>query len=823
MPGSTVEVRFVATAATPPHSPPASRPTTPPEPDLHGDLSRKPSRLQQWWNVSLEIEATAPDVATSPMASPQEPAPPPVTVPAPPFDTPFATSLFSLIQLVLTSTPFVDTSTRSWSLEALLPAARPKAPPELEDPDTLLGRRHIRLEPTAGQEPTINDLKRFADSALKGLKVALHAGENSAFARHLTVYLAGWGMDVQHVPIETDAGSGGSRSSEASQSRSSLIPPSAARFDSGFETATSSPAGSSDGKATEGPTGLDAPPSNLVIIDDDVSTLRRLLVSLRAPPLHYAPTLLAKRPQLSSRRARSTPHVRQAPPQNSPLQASQWVIIHFASLIDYKQIKEIVQDALATSRQPNLPEVLVVPKPAGPRRIMTAIWSALKRPLIDPTLPPIATSPSSPGVKYWTPRLSPSLSSKDREFDFSGAEDGITGKNGAGGSPSSVKARTPPTTHGHMAGSTMPPSPLGQVPDTADSYFCSVTEELKESTPSEGMVVQSPDGRSGIFFQPQPRARGSSFRERMRWVNSLERGPSSSVAQNIPEETPAQLRDSAPTATPMSVAAPHEIGLGSQSLSRRASNSISSRLASPADSAPSSGPPGTPALTLDAFISAAKSTSPLSSEIPTSDTTPTALVAEASGTRSPPPSRRSASGSSVGGAPVPALARSAPVAASPSHPSRQNSGNLIVAPESAPASSSAAAEGAAAALQTKSPPTGALGSKPRSKPCSTTAMPRTRRRSSRRGTLPAVPPISVLIVEGESFSYRACVRVRRLTRSCRQTTLSIKRFCPCLCGRRVSRTRWRKMVSKPSTCGRRETSTSFWYVSRDGSRRRAGN
>jgi hypothetical protein len=33
------------------------------------------------------------------------------------------------------------------------------------------------------------------------------------------------------------------------------------------------------------------------------------------------------------------------------LQASQWVIVHFASLIDYKEIKEIVQDALAMSRQ----------------------------------------------------------------------------------------------------------------------------------------------------------------------------------------------------------------------------------------------------------------------------------------------------------------------------------------------------------------------------------------------------------------------------------------------------------------------------------------
>lgn len=403
-PGSTVEMRFLATAATPPTSPAQSRPATPAETDLHGDLDMLHSRPQLWWNLSLDIVVSSPAVPDSPGFI-DEPMSAPPPLPSPPFDTPFARSLFSLIQLAMADTMQPDAVTRSWSLEAMLPAARPKPPAEPEDPSTLLGRRKIRLEPTAGQEPSINDLKRFADSSLKGLKVALHAGETSAFAKHLTLYLAGWGMDVQHVPIESDAGSGGSRSSETSQSRSGSIPPPATRFDSGFETATTSPSTSSDGKSSEFGIGVEGG-SNLVIIDDDVATLRRLLASLRAPPLHYAPTLLAKRPQLASRRARSTPHVRQAPAaQPTQLQASQWVIVHFASLIDYKEIKEIVQDALAMSRQPNLPEVLVVPKPAGPRRIMTAIWSALKRPSVDPTLPPIATSPSSPGVKYWTPRL----------------------------------------------------------------------------------------------------------------------------------------------------------------------------------------------------------------------------------------------------------------------------------------------------------------------------------------------------------------------------------------------------------------------------------
>lgn len=673
-------------------------------------------------------------------------APSSPTLPTPPLGTPFARSLFSLLQLGISDHTQPDAPTRSWALQAMLPAARPKAPPEAEDPKTLYGRRNVRLDAVAGQEPTINDLKRFADSALKGLKVALHAGENSAFAKDLTVYLAGWGMDVQHVPVDVDSASGGSRSPDSSQSRGVPVPPSTARFDSGFETATTSPTGSADGKPEA--SGTSDMLSNLVIIDDDVATLRRLLVSLRAPPLHYAPTLLSKRPQLSSRRARSTPHVRQTTPTHSQLHAGQWVIIHFASLIDYKEIKEIVQDALATSRQPNLPEVLVVPKPAGPRRIMTAIWSALKRPSVDPSLPPIATSPASPGVKYWTPRLSPSLNSRDREFDFSGAEDSLSTKAHSAGSPaSSTKARTPPTgAHTSHAGSTLPPSPLGKISDTADSYFSTVSDELKESTPSEGMVVQSPDGRSGIFFQPQPRSRGSSFRERMRWVSGLERAPSNVARDNIPEETADDLRPSPEQPAQVAAVAPHEIGLGSRTHSRRPSSGTASTAppAAAAAASPSAvAPPDTPALALDAFISAAKSGPPASEDVEEepNSTAQNETLSRVPSTRSPPPSRRSHSGSSGTGATAPTSPR--PVGGTnPSSPGASASAAATAA------SSAAAADGAAAAQALRSPPGGAPGSRPRTKSASTSKMPKAaRRRSSRRGTLPAVPPISVLIVE----------------------------------------------------------------------------
>lgn len=694
-------------------------------------------------------------------------------MPDPPFESAFAKSLFALVQVAVGSSLQSDASTKSWALEALLPAARPKTQSIAEDPSTLLGRRRASLETTVGQEPSMNDLKRFAETALKGHKVALHAGETSAFARHLTTYLAGWGMDVQHIPIEREALSSGSAAAYGESRAPRPGGSGGTRFDSGFETAASSPNGAPETRTSDTSAANDAI-SSLVIIDDDVSTLRRLLVSLRAPPIQYGNSLMAKRPQLAARRTRSSPHVRQLHQVQQGLsqQASQWVIVHFASLTHYKAIKEIVQDTLALSKSPNLPEVLVVPKPAGPRRIITAIWTALKRPAVDPSLAPIATSPSSPGIQYWTPRLSPALA-KEHEFDFS---TGDAAKSDATSGATLGKPRTPPVHHQGGGGAPhgpMPPSPLGRISDSQDSYFSTVTEELRD-TPSEGMIVQSPDGRSGIFFQPQPRAaRMSSMRDRMRQASQGgDKAPPTSSAileEGSASDPPPNRVGSEPSSGPpsrVSTAAPHEIGLGSSTGQRRAASSAvagqplgpSSEIVSPVASVP----PGTPALALSSFITAAQSrangedVSP--DEVPSaSSTSPLgeALSRQVSGTSSAraagAASRRSLSGSSgSAGATSPGSTLTSPRPTgthtplySPRRGTSSGSQSPVVSPHApSPAANAAAAAGAAAAKSFAQPPASPKTAKARAGP------PKARRRSSRRGTLPAVPPISVLIVEG---------------------------------------------------------------------------
>ncbi|GAA6004701.1 hypothetical protein JCM11491_002200 [Sporobolomyces phaffii] len=763
--GSTIEVRFLATAAsvTTSNSNLAAAGTSPPP-----DSTTLPP--QRWWTVSLEILHTA--------------APPTLAHPysdvdacsshsdmadcvAPPFETPFAQSLFSLVGFKLGSVEpgtIADSTAQSWVLEGLLPAARPKPRP-VEDPSTLLGRRRASLEASVGQEPSIGDLKRFADSALKGHRVALHASEQSTFAKHLTMYLAGWGMDVQHVPLDAEGPLSSGSSIHGLDGKRPQVP---TRFDSGFAgTEGGTPPGfaspNSDGSHKSPDLGNSHEPnSNLVIIDDDVSTLRRLLVALRAPPLHAPPTLISKRPQLATRRARSSPHVRQLHQlqQQGP---SQWVIVHFASLTHYKTIKEIVADALATTRSPSLPEVLVIPKPAGPRRIITALWTALKRPAVDPFLPPIATSPTSPGIQYWTPRLSPALA-KEQEFDFGGSESSGS-KSGENPNATLGKPRTPPTyfspssnvfpSSGHL-----PPSPLGQNQESQDSYFSSVAEELKEATPSEGMVIQSPDGRSGIFFQPQTRSQRSIHAKEKAASKPMERDRAQ--ADGARDHGTNEL-SSDPSSPPSRVATatPHEIGLGPSS-SRRKSSGSSILHQDPTSPVM---PLGTPALHLDSFISAAKSrangedVSP--EELPPPPEELNRPPSNGSIGKRPPANARH-SNSSGGSGPgsnsqTPHLAS---VNSSPNFgpTSRRGTvgtpspiGNL---PPSTPLGPAAQGAAAARASGFKVPPS---PSSPRtafsrSRTGTVSQAPKGKRRASRKNTMPSVPPIRVLIVEDNKIN-----------------------------------------------------------------------
>lgn len=272
------------------------------------------------------------------------------------------------------------------------------------------------------REPTLPELSSFAES-LCGRKVNLHASLTSVFARHLTSYLAAWGLDVFHISSEEK------------------------------EAATL---------------------SEFVMIDDDVSVLRHELLRIRAE----ASPLRLKRPTLSSR-ARSTPHVRQiSTSRTGP------VVIHFTSLANYCQVRDVISTFIGSPwHGGGHPDVMVIPKPVGPRRFLTALHTAVQQPLVDPFFSPIATSPRSPGG-YFGPARTPSDLSRDTGFFLE------------------EKPKSLP--------SEVPPHPL--LPTPAEILATPASEYFTKSSASSALVMQSPDGRPfGMFFEP-PKERRVSVR-----------------------------------------------------------------------------------------------------------------------------------------------------------------------------------------------------------------------------------------------------------------------------------------------------------------------
>ncbi|CAE6384482.1 unnamed protein product [Rhizoctonia solani] len=266
-------------------------------------------------------------------------------------------------------------------------------------------------------EPTLEDLSKFQEKHLRGKKATFYANPKSSFARYLTSYLTAWGVGVEHRAMDEEPAEGEDKTS-------------------------------------------------FIIIDDDVSVLRARLTQLHAP--FASPAISRKRPSLASNhRPKSSPHIRQL---TGISETSSPVVMHFTSLGNYKVVRDVVQSVLGTQ---SYLEVLVIPKPAGPRRFLTALHTALTRPLVDPVFAPIATTPISPSPITLVPRH---------------------------------KAWSPV--------STTRPSPLAI--DSSREYFTETADLLESSvspgvgagseTGGGGIVVQNIDGTAkGIFFNPPPR------------------------------------------------------------------------------------------------------------------------------------------------------------------------------------------------------------------------------------------------------------------------------------------------------------------------------
>ncbi|KAI0254238.1 hypothetical protein BJV78DRAFT_63080 [Lactifluus subvellereus] len=378
-------------------------------------------------------------------------------------------------------------------------------------------------------EPTLEDLAQFVGT-LKGKKVSLHANAAGLFARHLTSYLTSWGLDVSHASSDSDA--------EGSPAREVGNLPSAEYPLTGNEAVGGGSILQTLSELQDPPLSAPLTPKaptqfpSFILIDDDISVLRERLQKLRAelsqpfqPPRKRPNLAVHHRPRSSPQIARTFGH---SSATLSPRSAA--VVVHFTSLANFKQVKGILQSVLGPSNGPASPqpEVIVIPKPAGPRRVLTALHTAATKPTVDPFFSPIATSPISlglyPAASYFHQTVSPK-SPMSRPFS--------SPRSSSYQSMRSPRAAVEPTydTYG------LPPSPLGLTEGM--DYFSEAAEKLG-SSPSSGLVIQSPNGQpAGIFFHP-PRSRSS--RSSSHSSISAENGPVCSRGSRSHSDSAERIR-----------------------------------------------------------------------------------------------------------------------------------------------------------------------------------------------------------------------------------------------------------------------------------------
>ncbi|GBE79350.1 hypothetical protein SCP_0205480 [Sparassis crispa] len=360
------------------------------------------------------------------------------------------------------------------------------------------------------QEPTLEQLNQFAES-MRGKKATLFANPDGSFAHHLTSYLTAWGLDVSHMPADSQTGGSSEpaeRSPEVAMS-SVLVREDIPSLGLSEQVPTV--------PSYSGGTPTTANSLSFILIDDDVAVLHSRLQTLKAELAYPLTINPRKRPSLAANhRPRSSPQVARVMGLTSATvpAASQVVVVHFTSLSNFKLVKDAIQSVLApgSNTSSRVPEVIVIPKPAGPRRVLTALHTAFTKPIVDPYFAPIATSPISPG--FHSPFFNMDLP-----------------KSPGGRSTASMRtasdrtARSPKETFGDTSSATSS-SPRG-VPDGME-YFSDAAAKLGTS-PASGLIIQSPDGQpTGIFFQPKAKgARNvpslNAERERGQYVQSSQR------------------------------------------------------------------------------------------------------------------------------------------------------------------------------------------------------------------------------------------------------------------------------------------------------------
>ncbi|KAG0302811.1 ssk1 response regulator receiver [Dissophora globulifera] len=267
-------------------------------------------------------------------------------------------------------------------------------------------------------EPTVSELVRFSRK-LPGLRAVLISKEHSAFAVHLMGYLKAWGFIV----TKKSAREANEAAGEAD--RVDNIVGDEPQTPSGTTKRSISSSSPLSGKAN-GPAGKSESPSSsltakasapaFIMIDDDVSALRQQILKMQSTPMSPAPAAGASK-RSTHRRHKSITSIQHTS------------IIYFTSLPTFKEARDAVMSILGP-QMPGmhysiantfsssglghgplgpLPYILVLPKPAGPRRVLTAIHTAINVPILDQPYSPIATAPTSPAptIRHFSEEVNP--------------------------------------------------------------------------------------------------------------------------------------------------------------------------------------------------------------------------------------------------------------------------------------------------------------------------------------------------------------------------------------------------------------------------------
>lgn len=369
----------------------------------------------------------------------------------------------------------------------------------------------ILEEPSGSDmEPSVEQLLAFGET-LKGRKLALYANSPSAFTRHITHYLASWGMEINHVFSDDRIG--------ITMDGGGTTPVLEARLSAQGTSADLKPdAASSAGSIPSGPE--NEPQMTFVLIDDEVGILRERLHALRVE--HNPLNLNARARPSFLHRPRSSPQITRVRGQSALTRPAPVTILHFTSLSSLKATRDAIQSVTSTymNQAAPLPEVMIIPKPVGPRRLLAALHIAATRPAIDPFFLPTSSSPGTPGLQAPASFFSPPEPSSNVPPPSSST---LFNRNTR---PISSRSSSDRSNKEHNFTASLPsPSPLG-VPDSVE-YFPDPAGKLGAS-PSSGYLVSSPDGQpAGIFFHPRSKKNASPPPERSGTQTTVQRRGSS--------------------------------------------------------------------------------------------------------------------------------------------------------------------------------------------------------------------------------------------------------------------------------------------------------